>query len=155
MAAAATPSRNECILYLISCFRTRIKTSVQVNRVLDLMPSLSLERKLHLRAVAGEKGNVEAAEQLLSVVEKEAAASPGLCQEFSEALVRGGYDAGKYLDPSLDELPSPSLEAAGDLGKALVNLFFDRLTDTLRATQVAFKCLGKELLDPEDVERVS
>ncbi|XP_039208707.1 interferon-induced helicase C domain-containing protein 1 isoform X1 [Crotalus tigris] len=154
MEAAATPSRDEYILYLISCFRTRIKTSVQVNRVLDMMPSLSLERKLHLRAMAGEKGNVEAAEQLLSVVEKEAAGLPGLCQEFCEALVRGGYDAGRYLDPSLNELPSPSMEATGDLGKALVNLFFDRLTDMLQASQVAFKCLEKELLDPEDVERV-
>lgn len=119
------------------------------------MPSLSLDQKRQLRAVAGEKGDVEAAEKLLSVVEKEASDSPGLCQEFCEALVRGGYDAANYLDPSLNELPSPSLEAAGDLGKALVNLFFDRLTDTLQATQVAFQCLGKGLLDLEDVERVS
>ncbi|XP_058047645.1 interferon-induced helicase C domain-containing protein 1 [Ahaetulla prasina] len=153
-AAAASPSRDECILYLISCFRTRIKSSVQVNRVLDLMPSLSLDQKLQLRAVAGEKGDVEAAEKLLTVVEREAADSPGLCQEFCEALVQGGYAAANYLDPSLNELPSPSLEAAGDLGKALVNLFFDRLTDTLQATQVALKCLKKGLLDLEDVERV-
>ncbi|XP_034282214.1 interferon-induced helicase C domain-containing protein 1 isoform X2 [Pantherophis guttatus] len=154
MEAAASPSRDESILYLISCFRTRIKSSVQVNRVLDLMPSLSLDRKRQLRAVAGEKGDMEAAEKLLSVVEKEAGDSPGLCQEFCQALVQGGYDAGNYLDPSLNELPSPSLEAAGDLGKALVNLFFDRLTDTLQATQVAMKCFENGLLDVEDMERV-
>uniref|UniRef100_A0A8C5SKR7 Caspase recruitment domain-containing protein n=1 Tax=Laticauda laticaudata TaxID=8630 RepID=A0A8C5SKR7_LATLA len=144
-----------CILYLISCFRTRIKSSVPVHQVLDLMPSLGLDLKRHLRAVAGEKGDVEAAEKLLSLVEKEAPDSPGLCQEFCQALVKGGYAAAGYLDPNLNELPSPSLEAAGDLGKALVNLFFDRLTDTLQATQVAFRCLGKGLLNPEDVERVS
>ncbi|XP_013909557.1 PREDICTED: interferon-induced helicase C domain-containing protein 1-like [Thamnophis sirtalis] len=153
MEAAASPSRDECVLYLISCFRNRIKASVQVNRVLDMMPSLSLDQKLQLRAVAKEKGNVEAAEKLLSVVEKEAADSPGLCQQFCEALVRGGYGAANYLDPSLSELPSPSLEAIGDLGKALVNLFFDRLTDTLQATQVAVQCLGRGLLDLEDMER--
>ncbi|XP_070813069.1 interferon-induced helicase C domain-containing protein 1 isoform X2 [Pituophis catenifer annectens] len=154
MEAAASPSRDEYILYLISCFRTRIKTSVQVNRVLDLMPSLSLDQKRQLRAVAGEKGDMEAAEKLLSVVEKAAGDSPGLCQEFCQALVQGGYDAANYLDPSLNELPSPSLEAAGDLGKALVNLFFDRLTDTLQATQVALKCFENGLLDVEDMERV-
>ncbi|ETE70526.1 Interferon-induced helicase C domain-containing protein 1, partial [Ophiophagus hannah] len=155
MEAASSPSRDECILYLISCFRTRIKSSVQVNQVLDSMPSLSLDQKRQLHAVAGEKGDVEATEKLLSLVEKEAPDSPGLCQEFCEALVKGGYAAGNYLDPSLNELPSPSSEAACDLGKALVNLFFDRLTDTLQATQVAFQCLGKGLLDLEDVERVS
>uniref|UniRef100_A0A2D4NHK7 Caspase recruitment domain-containing protein n=1 Tax=Micrurus spixii TaxID=129469 RepID=A0A2D4NHK7_9SAUR len=154
MEAAASPSRDECILYLISCFRTRIKSSLQVNRVLDFMPSLSLDQKRQLRAVAGEMGDVEGAEKLLSLVEKEAPDSPGLCQEFCEALTKGGYDAANYLDPSLNELPPPSLEAAGDLGKALVNLFFDRLTDTLQASQVAFQCLGKRLLDKEDVERV-
>uniref|UniRef100_A0A8C6X6I8 Caspase recruitment domain-containing protein n=1 Tax=Naja naja TaxID=35670 RepID=A0A8C6X6I8_NAJNA len=153
--SATSPSRDECILYLISCFRARIKSSVQVNRVLDLMPSLSLDQKRQLRAVAGEKGDVEAAEKLLSVVEKEAPGTPGLCQEFSEALLKGGYAAADYLDPSLNDLPSPSSEATGDLGTALVNLFFDRLTDTLQATQVAFKCLGKGLLAVEDVERVS
>ncbi|KAG8124999.1 hypothetical protein E2320_020291, partial [Naja naja] len=154
MEAATSPSRDECILYLISCFRARIKSSVQVNRVLDLMPSLSLDQKRQLRAVAGEKGDVEAAEKLLSVVEKEAPGTPGLCQEFSEALLKGGYAAADYLDPSLNDLPSPSSEATGDLGTALVNLFFDRLTDTLQATQVAFKCLGKGLLAVEDVERI-
>uniref|UniRef100_A0A670YVK1 RNA helicase n=1 Tax=Pseudonaja textilis TaxID=8673 RepID=A0A670YVK1_PSETE len=155
MEAAASPSRDECILYLISCFRTRIKNNVRVHQVLDLMPSLSLDQKRQLHAVAAEKGDVEAAEKLLSLVEKEAPDSPGLCQEFCEALVEGGYAAAYYLDPSLNELPSPSLEAAGDLSKALVNLFFGRLTDTLQATQVAFQCLEKGLLNPEDVERVS
>ncbi|XP_026530147.1 interferon-induced helicase C domain-containing protein 1-like [Notechis scutatus] len=155
MEAAASPSRDECILYLISCFRTRIKNNVRVHQVLDLMPSLSLDQKRQLHAVAAEKGDVEAAEKLLSLVEKGAPDSPGLCQEFCEALVKGGYAAADYLDPSLNELPSPSLEAAGDLGKALVNLFFDHLTDTLQATQVALRCLGKGLLNLEDVERVS
>lgn len=155
MEAAASPSRDECVLYLISCFRNRIKASVQVDRVVARMASLSLDQKQQLCTMAKEKGDVEAAEKLLTMVEKEAADSPGLCQQFCEALVQGGYDAANYLDPSLSELPSPSLEAIGDLGKALVNLFFDRLTDTLRATQVAFRCLEKELLDEGDVERVS
>ncbi|XP_063174361.1 interferon-induced helicase C domain-containing protein 1 isoform X2 [Candoia aspera] len=153
MEAAATQSRDGSILYLISCFRPRIKTSVQVNRVLDLMPSLRPEEKVRLRAAAREKGDVEAAEQLLSLVEKEGPRSAGMCQEFCEALVRGGYDAANYLDPSLSNLPSPSQEAIGDLGRALVNGFFDRLTD-VRAIQVACQCFEKGLLDDEDLERV-
>ncbi|KAM6467514.1 interferon-induced helicase C domain-containing protein 1 [Liasis olivaceus] len=154
MEAAASSSRDESILYLISCFRPRIKTSVQVSRVLDLMPSLRPEQKVRLRAVAREKGDVEAAEQLLSVVEKEAPRSAGLCQEFCDALVLGGYDAANYLDPSLGDLPSPAQEAVEDLGRALVNVLFYHLTDQILATQVAFKCLEKRLLDDEDVERI-
>ncbi|XP_070587746.1 interferon-induced helicase C domain-containing protein 1 isoform X2 [Erythrolamprus reginae] len=154
MEAAASPSRDECIIYMISCFRTRIKNGMQVNRVLDSMPSLGFDRKQQIRDVVGKMGDVEAAEKLLSVVEREASESPGLCQEFCEALVREGYAAAGYLDPTLSELPSPSLEAKGDLAKALVNLFFDRLTDTLQATQVALRCMERGLLNLEDVERV-
>ncbi|KAG8124997.1 hypothetical protein E2320_020369, partial [Naja naja] len=90
MEAATSPSRDECILYLISCFRARIKSSVQVNRVLDLMPSLSLDQKRQLRAIVVEKnkqGNKSAVREMLCrIIQKKEWLSP-----FLEALGEAGH----------------------------------------------------------------
>ncbi|XP_028603025.2 interferon-induced helicase C domain-containing protein 1 [Podarcis muralis] len=147
---AAAPSREEAILYLICCFRGRIKSNMRVAPVLDQMPSLPHEEKDVIRAVAERRGDVEAAEQLLRALEKDRR-PPGLCQEFYEALSRGGFSAADYVDPNMSELPSPSLEAMDDTGKFLVNLFSWTLVEKLRATQVADKC---QLFTFEDVERI-
>ncbi|KAJ7345706.1 hypothetical protein JRQ81_001656 [Phrynocephalus forsythii] len=153
-AAAASPSSDETILYLIHCFRDRIKRNVQVTQVLDGVTSLRCEEKDRIRAVAQAQGNIAAAEALLDALEKDAASRPGLCQEFCQALARGRFEAAGYVDPSLSELPSPSLEAMSDVGKMLVDIFFVELVGVLRAPQVAFACRTKNLLDDEDVERV-
>nr|XP_028603025.1 interferon-induced helicase C domain-containing protein 1 [Podarcis muralis] len=147
---AAAPSREEAILYLICCFRGRIKSNMRVAPVLDQMPSLPHEEKDVIRAAAERRGDVEAAEQLLRALEKDRR-PPGLCQEFYEALSRGGFSAADYVDPNMSELPSPSLEAMDDTGKFLVNLFSWTLVEKLRATQVADKC---QLFTFEDVERI-
>ncbi|XP_034988499.2 interferon-induced helicase C domain-containing protein 1 [Zootoca vivipara] len=150
---AAAPSHDECILYLIFCFRRRIKSNMRVAPVLDLMPSLPHEEKDAIRAVADHHGDVEAAERLLRALEKDRRPA-GLCQEFYEALSRGGFSAADYVDPSMSELPSPSLEAMDDTGKLLVNLFSSTLVEKLRATQVAELCLREQLFTDEDVERI-
>lgn len=154
MEAAPPPSRDDSIMYLITCFRKRIKNNILVTRVLDLMPSLSHEVKDGIRAALRDKGNVEAAELLLRALEDVPHRPPGLCQEFQEALVQGGFAVASYVDPSLSELPSPSLEAASDVGAFLVQLFFPHLVKKLAAVQVADVCLQKNLFDDEDVERV-
>ncbi|XP_062972546.1 interferon-induced helicase C domain-containing protein 1 isoform X2 [Elgaria multicarinata webbii] len=151
-AVAASPSHDESIDYLIACFRSRIKNNIQVNQVLDFMPTLSYEDKDLLRTAAQNKGNVEGAELLLRILEKSRA--PGLRQEFCQALTQGGFEAASYLDPSLRALPSPSLEAVNDLGKCLVDVFFGHLVEKLRATQVALSCGQKGLFQDEDVEQI-
>ncbi|XP_066468192.1 interferon-induced helicase C domain-containing protein 1 [Tiliqua scincoides] len=153
-AAAPACSRDESILYLIGCFRERIKRNLVVTRVLDLMPSLSYDVRDRLRAAEREKGGVAAAELLLRALEDPLRRPPGLCQEFQQALAQGGFAAAGYVDPSLSELPSPSLEAANDGGACLVQLFFPQLLELLAAVQVADACLRRGLLDEEDVERV-
>uniref|UniRef100_A0A8D2L252 RNA helicase n=1 Tax=Varanus komodoensis TaxID=61221 RepID=A0A8D2L252_VARKO len=153
-AAAASPSHDESILYLISCFRSRIKNSIQVNRVMDFMPSLSHEHKDRLRAAQRNQGDVEAAELLLQLLENGAARSPGMCQEFCQALAQGGFLAADYVDPSLRGLPSPAAEAVNDLGRYLVDVFFGHLVQALRALQVAMKCLQMNLLDDQDLQQV-
>ncbi|XP_044273998.1 interferon-induced helicase C domain-containing protein 1 [Varanus komodoensis] len=153
-AAAASPSHDESILYLISCFRSRIKNSIQVNRVMDFMPSLSHEHKDRLRAAQRNQGDVEAAELLLQLLENGAARSPGMCQEFCQALAQGGFLAADYVDPSLRGLPSPAAEAVNDLGRYLVDVFFGHLVQALRALQVAMKCLQMNLLDDQDLQQI-
>ncbi|XP_003226281.2 interferon-induced helicase C domain-containing protein 1 isoform X1 [Anolis carolinensis] len=152
--AEESPSRDASILALISVFRHRIKRNMQVMRVLDWMPSLSPEDKDRIRAEERAAGNVAAAGLLLQVLERaEPRPAPGLCQEFYQALVEGGYTAAAaYLDPSL--MPSPSLEAAGDEGAFLLGLFEFVLVEQLRATQVAMACLEEGLFHDEDLERV-
>ncbi|XP_020668240.3 interferon-induced helicase C domain-containing protein 1 isoform X3 [Pogona vitticeps] len=155
METATSPSSDETILYLIHCFRRRIKETIQVTQVLDWMPSLSREEKDRIRAAAGARGNVEAAEVLLRALENAAAARPpGLCQEFCQALARGGFEASGYVDPTLSQLPSPSLEAESDVAKLVVDVFFGELVQRLRAPTVAAACLQNQLFDDEDVERV-
>ncbi|XP_060633905.2 interferon-induced helicase C domain-containing protein 1 isoform X1 [Anolis sagrei] len=152
--SAASSSCDASTLSLISVFRRRIKLNMQVVRVLDWMPSLSPEEKDRIRAEERAAGNVAAAEVLLQVLERAAPPRPGLAQEFYRALVEGGYAAADYLDPSLRDLPSPSLEAAGDEGAFLLHLFQFVLVEQLRATQVATACLEKGLFHDEDLERV-
>ncbi|XP_061464617.1 interferon-induced helicase C domain-containing protein 1 isoform X2 [Rhineura floridana] len=153
-APATWPSRDETILYLICCFRSRIRSNIQVIPVLDFMPSLSYEEKDAIRATANGKGDVEAAELLLRALENHPCRPPGLCQEFCEALARSGFEAASYVDPSMCQLPSPSLEAVNDTGKFLVDLFFPHLVEKLRAMQLAEKCLQNNLFVAEDVERI-
>ncbi|XP_053141257.1 interferon-induced helicase C domain-containing protein 1 [Hemicordylus capensis] len=154
MAAAASPSHDESILYLISCFRGRIKNHIRVLPVLDMMPCLCNEVRDRIKAAQKATGDVDAAELLLRALEDAPRRPPGLCQEFHDALVHGGFGVACYVDPSLDALPSPSLEAVGDTGSFLVQLFSPALVETLRADQVAECCLQKELLNGEDVQRI-
>lgn len=152
---AAAPSRDEAILYLVSCFRPRITRGLRVERVLDGMPSLSRQVKERLRTVRRNEGEAAAAEALLQALMDEPRRPPGLCQEFCEALRRGGFRAAAaYVDPSLDELPTPSLEAVDEAGALLLEIFMGRLVQELRAVQVAQKCLDTQLFKGEDLMRV-
>ncbi|XP_048341289.1 interferon-induced helicase C domain-containing protein 1 [Sphaerodactylus townsendi] len=150
---AAAPSRDECILYLVWCFRTKISRGLQVTRVLDLMPSLSAEGKEGVRAVLRNDGEIAAAEVLLRALEDEAPRRQGLCQEFCDAVRGGGFQAAAYLEPSLNELPSPSLEADLEAGAFLLEALMGSLVEKLRAVQVADH-FTNNFFQPEDVERV-
>nr|XP_056717258.1 interferon-induced helicase C domain-containing protein 1 [Euleptes europaea] len=151
---AAAPSRDEIILYQIACFRPQIARSLEVPRVLDAMPSLRREAKERVRAVHAAQGNTAAARALLRALEDGAPRAPGLCQEFYEALRLGGFQAAAYVDPSLAQLPSPSLQAAHETGALLLELCMGSLVEGLRARQLADQCFQKNLFEGEDVERV-
>ncbi|XP_054828583.1 interferon-induced helicase C domain-containing protein 1 [Eublepharis macularius] len=150
----AAPSRDEIVLYLVSQFRQKIRRSLQVTLVLDGMPSLSRDVKERVRAVHRNQGDLAAADELLRALEGQARPPPGLWQEFYEALKEGGFQAAAYVNPSLEELPSPSLEALNETGACLVENFMGSLVEGLRAVQVAEKCVEKGLFKGEDLERV-
>ena len=48
--------RDERFLYMISCFRPRLKRCIRVQPVLDWLPSLSAEEKDKVRAGGGPPG---------------------------------------------------------------------------------------------------
>ncbi|XP_015281719.1 PREDICTED: interferon-induced helicase C domain-containing protein 1 [Gekko japonicus] len=151
---ATAPSRDETILYLVSCFRPKIRRGLQVVQVLDYMPCLSREVKEHVRTVCDNQGNIAAADELLRALEDAPRRPPGLCLEFYDALRRGGFRAAAYLNPSLDELPTPSLEEVHETGTQLLEIFMGSLVENLRAVQVAEKCVAQRLFNGEDFERV-
>ncbi|NXG28010.1 IFIH1 protein, partial [Dromaius novaehollandiae] len=140
----------ERFLYMILCFRARLKRVIRVQPVLDWLPSLSAEERERVRAAALQQGEVEAAELLLRAVER---GPRDRFPEFLQALERGGCGlAACYVNPS--QLPSPAEEAENDLCVHLVQLLHGTLVDNMRATQVAEKCLQMGIFQVEDVERI-
>ncbi|KFV08725.1 Interferon-induced helicase C domain-containing protein 1 [Pterocles gutturalis] len=150
----AEDSRDECFLYLISCFRPRLKQFIRVQPVLDQLPSLSAEDKEKVRTAALQRGDVEGAEELLRAVER-GPRGCGWFHEFLQALEHGGCSlAACYLNPSLSQLPSPAEEADHDLCVHLVQLLHSTLVDKMQAMQVAEKCLQMDIFQEEDLDRI-
>lgn len=145
--------RDECFLYMISCFRPRLKQCIRVLPVLDWLPSLSREEKEKVRVAAEQRGEVEGAEELLRAVER-GPRGQGWFAEFLQALEKGGCDlAARYVNPS--QLPSPTEEADHDLCVHLVQLLHATLVDRMQTRQVAERCLQMDIFQEEDLERVS
>ncbi|XP_010205233.2 interferon-induced helicase C domain-containing protein 1 isoform X1 [Colius striatus] len=150
----AEESRDERFLYMISCFRPRLKQFIRVQPVLDCLPSLSAEDKEKVRAAAQQRGEVEGAEELLRAVER-GPRGCGWFHEFLKALEESGCDlAACYMNPSLSQLPSPAEEADHDLCVHLVQLLHRTLVERMRAVQVAEKCLQMDILQDEDLDRI-
>ncbi|NWX98149.1 IFIH1 protein, partial [Nothoprocta ornata] len=145
-------SRAEAFLYLVSCFRARLRRNIRVQPVLDCLPSLSAEERERVEAAALQRGELAAAELLLRALER---GPRRLFPEFLQALERGGcHLAASYLHPSLSQLPSPDEEAQHDLCVQLVQLLHRALVDNMRAVQVAEKCLQLRIFHEEDLERI-
>ncbi|PKK29550.1 interferon induced with helicase C domain 1 [Columba livia] len=119
-------SRDERFLYMISCFRPRLKQFIRVEPVLDRLPLLSAEDREKVRAAARQRGEVEGAEELLRAVER----GP-----------RG-------------QLPSPAEEADHDLCVHLVQLLYSTLVDKMQTVQVAEKCLQMGIFQEEDLDQI-
>ncbi|XP_032549636.1 interferon-induced helicase C domain-containing protein 1 isoform X2 [Chiroxiphia lanceolata] len=146
--------RDERFLYMISCFRPRLKQFIQVQPVLDQLPSLSAEEREKVRAALLQGGEVAGAEELLRAVER-GPRGCGWFHEFLQALEHGGCSlAACYANPSLSQLPSPAEEADHDLCVHLVQLLYSTLVDRMRAVQVAEKCLEMGIFKEEDLERI-
>ncbi|NWW88668.1 IFIH1 protein, partial [Rhynochetos jubatus] len=150
----AEESGDERFLYLISCFRPRLKQFLRVQPVLDRLPSLSPGDREKVRAAALQRGEVEGAEELLRAVER-GPRGCGWFHEFLQALEHGGCSlAACYVNPSLSQLPSPAQEADHDFCVHLVQLLHGTLVDRMRTVQVAEKCLEMGILQDEDLERI-
>ncbi|KAL9848233.1 interferon-induced helicase C domain-containing protein 1 isoform 2-T2 [Geothlypis trichas] len=150
----AEGTRDERFLYMISCFRPRLKQYIQVQPVLDRLPSLSAEDRDRVRAAALQRGAAAGAEELLRAVER-GPRGCGWIREFLQALEHGGCSlAACYANPSLSQLPSPAEEAEHDLCVHLVQLLHGTLVDRMRAEQVAEKCLQMGIFQDEDVDRI-
>ncbi|NXB94842.1 IFIH1 protein, partial [Vidua chalybeata] len=150
----AEGTRDERFLYMISCFRPRLKQFIQVQPVLDRLPSLSVEDRDRVRAAALQRGAAAGAEELLRAVER-GPRGCGWIREFLQALEHGGCSlAACYANPSLSQLPSPAEEAEHDLCVHLVQLLHGTLVDRMRTGQVAEKCLQMGLFQDEDVDRI-
>jgi len=151
----AEQPQDERFLYLISCFRPRLKQFIRVQPVLDRLPSLSAADREKVRAATLQRGEVEGAEELLRAVER----GPRECgwfHEFLQALEHGGCSlAACYVNPSLSQLPSPAQEADHDLCVHLVQLLHSTLVDRMQTVQVAEKCLQMGIFQDEDLDRVS
>lgn len=146
-------SRDERFLYMISCFRPRLKQVIRVEPVLDRLPSLSAEDREKVRAAARQRGEVEGAEELLRAVER-GPRGCGWFHEFLQALEYSGCNlAACYVNPS--QLPSPAEEADHDLCVHLVQLLHSTLVDKMQTVQVAEKCLQMGIFQEEDLDRVS
>lgn len=127
---------------------------IQVEPVLDYLTFLSADMKEQIQRTATTMGNINAAEQLLSTLEK-GVWSPGWTRVFVEALQRAGSPlAARYVNPELTDLPSPSFENAHDECLQLLNLLQPTLVDKLLVRDVLDKCLEEELLTIEDRNRV-
>uniref|UniRef100_A0A8C9G162 RNA helicase n=1 Tax=Pavo cristatus TaxID=9049 RepID=A0A8C9G162_PAVCR len=141
--------RDERFLYMISCFRPRLKRCIRVQPVLDWLPSLNAGEKERVRAAALQRGEVEGAEELLRAVER-GPRGPGWFTEFLLALKKGGCDlAACYVNPS--QLPSPREEDDHDLCVHLVQLLHGTLVDNMQTRQVAAKCLELGIFQEEDL----
>ncbi|NWR58143.1 IFIH1 protein, partial [Bucorvus abyssinicus] len=150
----AEGSRDERFLYMISCFRPRLKQFIRVQPVLDRLPSLSAEEREKVRAAALQRGEVEGAEELLRAVER-GPRGCGWFHEFLQALEHGGCSlAACYANPSLSQLPSPAEEADHDLCVHLVHLLYSSLVDRMQTAQVAEKCLQMGIFQDEDLDRI-
>ncbi|XP_061199980.1 interferon-induced helicase C domain-containing protein 1 isoform X1 [Neopsephotus bourkii] len=150
----AAELRDERFLYMISCFRPRLKQFIRVQPVLDRLPSLSAEDREKVRAAALQRGEVEGAEELLRAVER-GPRGCGWFHEFLQALEHGGCGmAACYMNPSLSQLPSPAEEADHDLCVQLVQLLYSTLVDSMRTMQVAEKCLQMGIFQDEDLDRI-
>uniref|UniRef100_A0A8B9IRK8 Interferon induced with helicase C domain 1 n=1 Tax=Amazona collaria TaxID=241587 RepID=A0A8B9IRK8_9PSIT len=146
--------RDERFLYMISCFRPRLKQFIRVQPVLDRLPSLSAEDREKVRATALQRGEVEGAEELLRAVER-GPRGCGWFHEFLQALEHGGCGmAACYVNPSLSQLPSPAEEADHDLCVHLVQLLHSTLVDSMRTVQVAEKCLQMGIFQDEDLDGI-
>ncbi|NXJ59884.1 IFIH1 protein, partial [Rostratula benghalensis] len=150
----AEECRDERFLYMISCFRPRLKRVIQVQPVLDRLPSLSPEEKEKVRAAARQRGEAEGAEELLRAVER-GPRGCGWFHEFLQALENGGCRlAACYMNPSLSLLPSPAEEADHDLCVHLVQLLHSTLVDKMQTVQVAEKCLQMGIFQEDDLDRI-
>lgn len=148
-AAMLEECRDERFLYMISCFRPRLKRCIRVHPVLDWLPSLSAEEKERVRVAALQRGEVEGAEELLRAVER-GPRGPGWFTEFLLALKKGGCDlAACYVNPS--QLPSPREEDDHDLCVHLVQLLHGTLVDNMQTRHVAAKCLELGIFQEEDL----
>lgn len=128
---------------------------IQVEPVLDYLTFLSADMKEQIQRTATTMGNINAAEQLLSTLEK-GVWSPGWTRVFVEALQRAGSPlAARYVNPELTDLPSPSFENAHDECLQLLNLLQPTLVDKLLVRDVLDKCLEEELLTIEDRNRIA
>ncbi|XP_019313324.2 interferon-induced helicase C domain-containing protein 1 isoform X2 [Panthera pardus] len=141
--------------YLLSCFRTRVKTYIQVEPVLDYLTFLPADLKEQIQRMAVTAGNIHAAELLLSTLEK-GVWPPGWARQFVVALQRAGSVlAARYLNPELTDLPSPSSENAHDECLQLLNLLQPSLVDRILVKDVLDKCVEEKLLTNEDRNRIS
>uniref|UniRef100_A0A673UW01 RNA helicase n=1 Tax=Suricata suricatta TaxID=37032 RepID=A0A673UW01_SURSU len=141
--------------YLLSCFRARVKTYIQVEPVLDFLTFLPEDLKERIQRTAVTKGNIDAAELLLSTLEK-GTWPPGWARQFVVALQRAGSAlAARYLNPELTDLPSPSSENAHDECLQLLNLLQPTLVDRILVKDVLDKCVEEKLLTNEDRSRIS
>ncbi|NXF83226.1 IFIH1 protein, partial [Sclerurus mexicanus] len=146
--------QDERFLYMLSCFRPRLKQFIRVQPVLDRLPSLSAEERDKVRAAALQRGEVAGAEELLRAVER-GPRGCGWFHEFLQALEHGGCSLALcYASPSLSQLPSPAEEADHDLCVQLVQLLHSTLVDRMQAVQVAEKCLQMGIFQEEDLDRI-
>ncbi|XP_075385645.1 interferon-induced helicase C domain-containing protein 1 [Tenrec ecaudatus] len=148
-------SSEKNFLYLIQCFRDRLKRCIQVEPVLDYLAFLPPDAKEQIQSKAATAGNMRAVELLLSTLEQ-GAWPPGWQRTFVTALQQTGSRlAARYVDPDLCDLPSPSVENTHDGCLQLLNVLQPTLVEKLLVKDVLDESVALDLLTPEDRNRIS
>lgn len=123
--------------------------------MLDYLDFLPADVKEKIERTALTNGNIQAAELLLSTLEK-GVWPLGWTRVFVEALQRAGSPlAARYMNPELTDLPSPSYENTHDECLQLLSLLQPTLVDKLLVRDVLDKGVEVELLTIEDRNRIS
>ncbi|KAM3861963.1 interferon-induced helicase C domain-containing protein 1 [Diretmus argenteus] len=136
---------------LIVDLTPRLRKLIDIEPVLDHIPSLSPDQRELIRGKAASDGRLKAADVLIQQVVKEPHPH-GWFREFVDALVAGGCDhAADYMEASP---PHPEVEADNDHCVRFIELLSPSLLG-MKTGDVTLGCFSAGILSDDDREKIN